>query len=90
MLINDGNPRQWTIWRIWEKKIPWTCRERTYVVSFMYIDAYVYTFMYEYAHVCVLGGLCASAREIEERRARDARADFSTSICGTSVADFGG
>ncbi len=39
------------------KKIPWTCRERTYVVSFMYIDAYVYTFMYEYVHGVCVGGL---------------------------------
>lgn len=68
------------------KKIPWTCRERTYVVSFMYIDAYVYTFMYEYVH-----GVCVG--ELVGERARlkiDARADFSTSICWTSVADFGG
>lgn len=52
-----------------EKKKPWICRERTYVVSFMYIDAYLYTFMYEYVHDACIGGLCASAREIEERRA---------------------
>ncbi len=32
-------------------------------------------------------GACARARE---RLKRDARADFSTSICWTSVADFGG
>ncbi len=39
-------------------------RERTYVVSFMYIDAYVYTFMYEYAHgVCVGGFVRERARD---------------------------
>ncbi len=70
-----------------EKQIPWTCTERTYVVSLMYIDAYVYTFMYEYVHGCVCWGACARARE---RLKGDARADFSTSICWTSVADFGG
>jgi hypothetical protein len=63
MLINDGNPRQWTIWRIWKNKIPWTCRERTYVVSFVYIDAYLYTFMYEYVRSVCWGLVRERARD---------------------------
>jgi hypothetical protein len=69
MLINDGNPRQWTIWRIWEKKYLGLV-ERGHMSYLLCILMRMCTRLcMNTSMVCVLGGLCASAREIEERRA---------------------